>query len=105
MSQKNSIDDSNWVAHPLVSTVIWLIGGNYTNKHVPKAPHRTKEKGLSWRDEQIGGDIADYIHDNRAISRNDNEVRPSTRKPITRKNSETNFIKAVILLQIIIYIY
>ena len=43
--------------HPVVSTVLWLIGGETDPNNLNKPPSASK---LSWKDEH-GGSIAEYI--------------------------------------------
>jgi hypothetical protein len=92
MSQVNP-NNNDWVVHPIVSTLVWLIGGTATPKHKSNTSH--KEKGLSWRDEMMGGQIADYIQEDRKTFNTIDESHYKSETSITRKTSLTSFAAVV----------
>lgn len=89
-------NENAWSAHPIVSAVIWLIGGNVeAQPKLPSSPN--KEKGLSWKDEQVGGKIAEYMSDKFSLQSNDFPPSKPERngRKLEKKESITRFVSKV----------
>lgn len=52
---------SSWYSdHPVVSTVLWLMGGT-NNNDIEEDEEKKPTRCLSWRDEHDGSPIAEYM--------------------------------------------
>lgn len=80
------LSDQWYEQHPVVSTVLWLIGGITKS---PEHPSPKSESGkiprtnsrLSWKDEH-DGEIAEYISHDDKINRNDENKKEKEKKQV-----------------------
>eukprot|EP01031_Cornospumella_fuschlensis_P036881 gene36881-44744_t len=75
-SKKNNVQ---WNQHPLISTVLWILGTELSQEQVEKPSRNGSHNNVCWKDEQ-GGNINEYI----------SHIQLSPNSPLERKQSSSS---------------